>query len=529
MNFNHLKLATKLWLGVLFLVVCLAVVVTTVILRSVQLTQASELAMARQTEKLFLASQWTAMIETDLSRVQASFIAQSPILDALYLAPMTLGQKRIVETYDRIVAMADTEEEKAQLVNIDRQRRTIEEALGQARQARESGDEAGALALIDSRYSALVPAYLQALRTYADIQRQSLDRKQAEINAARTTNMVFGATMILSLMALIVVGAFFLIRHIKQPLQRAVHFASVIAAGDLSQPLDTHRCDEFGEMIQALERMRSQLAGVVGEVRHSALQITAAAGEIAAGNHDLSARTEHTASSLQQTAASMEQLTSEIQASARSAQAANDLSVQAGQRATEGGRAVEQVVSTMQAIRQSSQKIADIIRVIDGIAFQTNILALNAAVEAARAGESGRGFAVVAGEVRALAQRSAQAASEIKGLIESSVHAVSSGTAQVDQAGATIGAMIQDVVRLRDLMGGITSSSSQQATGVAEINSALARLDETTQQNAALVEQTAAAATAMSEQSRQLEGVVQRFVMSDRAVPVARLERAIPA
>lgn len=511
MNFKHLKLATKLWMGVALLLLGLAFVVTSVILRSVQSTRAAERAVSHQSDKLFAASQWAALAETELLRAQAHFNDRTPLIEALYRSTAAGANDRAAEAAARVQALAHTPAEREALARIQAQRRAIDEAMAQARRAHETGDAATAQAVIEGAYASQVVAYLQSLRDFADLQRRALDAIQADISAGRSANLAFGASMILSLMAFIVLGAYFLIRHIRQPLQRAVACAHAIAGGDLSQPLDTARGDEFGELIQALEAMRAQLAGVVGEVRQSAQQISLAAGEIAAGNHDLSARTEHTASSLQQTAASMEQLTSDVQASAQAAHAANQLSAQAGERAQVGGQAVQQVVDTMHTIRHSSEKIADIIGVIDGIAFQTNILALNAAVEAARAGEAGRGFAVVAGEVRALAQRSAQAASEIKRLIEASVSAVASGTQQVDQAGATIGQMIQDVVRLRDLIAEMTATSSQQATGVAEINAALGQLDHATQQNAALVEETAAAATTMSDQARQLETAVQRF------------------
>ena len=302
-----------------------------------------------------------------------------------------------------------------------------------------------------------------------------------------------------------------LVRSLTEPLQRAVGLAEAIQDGDLTQDVHDDRGDELGHLLRTLSAMGAKLRTVVGEVRMGVESVSAAAGQIATGNHDLSARTEQTAANLEETAASMEELTATVTQSADTARQANQLAAQAAQAAQHGGEVVGQVVASMEHITESSRKISDIIGVIDGIAFQTNILALNAAVEAARAGEQGRGFAVVAGEVRTLAQRSAEAAKEIKGLITTSVQNVEQGSHQVGQAGQSMGEIVESVRRVSDLIGEITASTTEQRDGIGQVNQAVANLDQMTQQNAALVEQASAAAASMSEQAQRLAQVVSVF------------------
>ena len=283
-----------------------------------------------------------------------------------------------------------------------------------------------------------------------------------------------------------------------------------IAKGDLAVRIDLKRGDQ-ASLLHAVQAMRDSLAKVVGEVRHGTDAIATASGQIAAGNQDLSSRTEEQASSLEQTAASMEELTSTVKQNADNARQANQLAVSASEVAVRGGGVVSQVVDTMGSINSSSKKIVDIIGVIDGIAFQTNILALNAAVEAARAGEQGRGFAVVASEVRNLAQRSGAAAKEIKGLIDDSVDKVEAGSRQVAEAGRTMDEIVDSVKRVTDIMGEITAASQEQSTGIEQVNQAIAQMDQVTQQNAALVEEASAAAQSMQEQAASLVEAVGVF------------------
>ncbi|MEC4721394.1 methyl-accepting chemotaxis protein [Noviherbaspirillum sp. CPCC 100848] len=316
--------------------------------------------------------------------------------------------------------------------------------------------------------------------------------------------MVFGV----GLAALI---GFWLIRAISAPLNEAVRVAKAVASGDLSQRIEIKSNDETGQLLTALKAMTESLSHTVGQVRVSTESIGVASREIAAGNADLSSRTESQASSLEETASSMEELTSTVKQNAENARQANQLVVSASDVAVRGGQVVGQVVETMGSIKDSSRKVVDIIGVIDGIAFQTNILALNAAVEAARAGEQGRGFAVVAAEVRNLAQRSAGAAKEIKGLISDSVEKVDAGGKLVDEAGKTMNEIVTSVKHVADIMNEITAASQEQSSGIEEVNRAIAEMDEMTQQNAALVEQAAAAAGSMQDQSIKLEQAVAVF------------------
>ncbi|MFZ2540335.1 MAG: methyl-accepting chemotaxis protein, partial [Gallionella sp.] len=308
-----------------------------------------------------------------------------------------------------------------------------------------------------------------------------------------------------------VVLAFWIARSIVRPLYRAVEVASAVSKGDLTQIIEVKSRDETGQLLLALKNMNEKLVGIVSGVRSTTESITSAAQQVAAGNSDLSQRTEEQASSLEETASSMEELTSTVRQNAENAKQANQLATNASDIAVKGGKVVGEVVETMSSISTSSKKIVDIISVIEGIAFQTNILALNAAVEAARAGEQGRGFAVVATEVRNLAQRSAAAAKEIKTLIGDSVEKVGAGSKQVDQAGLTMNEVVQSVKRVSDIMSEIASSSSEQRAGIEQVNQAIIQMDEVTQQNAALVEEAAAAAESMQEQANGLYTAVSVF------------------
>jgi len=320
-------------------------------------------------------------------------------------------------------------------------------------------------------------------------------------------------------------------RLITRPLKFAVEAAQGFAKGDLTVSLDAQGKDEISLLLHAMEDMRTSLAGVVSNVRRGSESVANASAEIAQGNHDLSSRTEQQASALEQTAASMEELGSTVKGNAEAALQANRLASEASTVAIQGGEVVGEVVETMKGINDSSRKISDIISVIDGIAFQTNILALNAAVEAARAGEQGRGFAVVASEVRSLAGRSAEAAKEIKGLINASVERVEQGTALVDRAGETMTRVVESIKRVTDIMGEISSASSEQASGVAQVGEAVSHMDNATQQNAALVEQMAAAASSLKSQAHELVQVVSTFKLAagqEGHVAYATAPRTVP-
>jgi len=306
---------------------------------------------------------------------------------------------------------------------------------------------------------------------------------------------------------------FALIRAITGPLDKALKLARAVAEGDLTQRIEVNSTNEIGQLMQALKEMNDSLVRVVGQVRSGTESVATASSQIATGNLDLSSRTEEQASSLEETASSMEELTSTVKQNAENARQANQLVVSTSDIAVKGGHVVGQVVDTMASIKESSRKIADIIGVIDGIAFQTNILALNAAVEAARAGEQGRGFAVVASEVRNLAQRSAGAAKEIKALIEDSVSKVDAGGKLVDDAGKTMDEIVTSVKRVTDIMSEIAAASQEQSSGIEQVNQAIAQMDEVTQQNAALVEEAAAAAESLQDQAGMLSQSVSVFKM----------------
>jgi len=316
--------------------------------------------------------------------------------------------------------------------------------------------------------------------------------------------------LVLGVSVAVIMGVW-MIRAISGPLNEAVKVARGVADGDLTQSIHVHSGDEAGQLMAALQTMNTRLQQIVGEVRIGTETIASASSEIASGNLDLSARTEHQAGSLEETASAMEQLTSTVKQNADNARQANQLAASASVVAVQGGQVVSQVVATMNNINESSKKIVDIISVIDGIAFQTNILALNAAVEAARAGEQGRGFAVVASEVRSLAQRSAAAAKEIKMLIDDSVDKVGQGSKLVEQAGVTMDEVVASVKRVTDVMGEITAASQEQSAGIEEVNRAITQMDEATQQNAALVEQAAAAAQSLQDQAGRLTKAVSVF------------------
>ena len=345
----------------------------------------------------------------------------------------------------------------------------------------------------------------------------------AEVSDAEAMRSHYAAMLpFLALFALAAVvlglGLGWTLRHsVARPLQSLGHSLAAVARGDLTQPVARQGKDEIGQLAAQAETMRQTLAGTIAQVREAAESIQTASAEVASGNIDLSQRTEQAASSLQQTASSIEQLTANVRQSADAAAQANQLAASASTVAERGGQVVSQVVGTMDEINAASKKIADIIGTIDGIAFQTNILALNAAVEAARAGEQGRGFAVVASEVRSLAQRSADAAREIKILIGTSVARVDAGTRLVRDAGSTMGEIVVSVQRVTDVIGEITAAAAEQSQGISQVNRAVAQLDQMTQQNAALVEQSAAAAESLREQAQRLAGVVGTFELDASA------------
>jgi len=409
---------------------------------------------------------------------------------------------------------------------------TFSEALQSMMGALDKGDAAAYLSLKNTKAGAASGAFSKQLTEFAnDINAFSEREVQSARNQASMMTYVYLA--LAALILVVALGAFlFMNRVILRPLRAVGDSFDKIAGGDLTVRVDVNSTNEIGQLMAAVKRMQESLARTVSTVRRGVDEINVGSREISAGNTDLSSRTEQQAASLEETAASMEQLAATVKQNADNARQANQLAASASDVAERGGSAVSEVVSTMQGISASSRKISEIVSVIDGIAFQTNILALNAAVEAARAGEQGKGFAVVAGEVRSLAQRSAQAAKEIKGLIEDSVTKVGAGSQQVERAGATMQEIVASVKRVTDIMGEISAASDEQSTGIDQVNRAVSQMDEVTQQNAALVEEAAAAAGSLQEQAERLAQAVAVFKVNAGEVievPARQLAQQRPA
>ena len=389
----------------------------------------------------------------------------------------------------------------------------LDEGLVPAVQAVRGEDTGHAIELLHGPVSTLLlptqTAIDALIRLQSDGAKADFERSQTVYVWVRNT---CSAAVVLGMLLAIFIGVR-LVRAITRPLDEAVRIASAVASGDLTQNIPVRANDETGKLMQALKRMNDSLVDIVGRVRTGTDTIVSASSQIASGNLDLSSRTEQQASSLEETASAMDELNSTVRQNEDNARQANQLALAASDGAARGGAVVSDVMQTMGAINAASHRIADIIGVIDGIAFQTNILALNAAVEAARAGEHGRGFAVVATEVRSLAQKSASAAREIKTLITDSVSQVEGGTKLAQQAGATMEEVVASVRRVTDMMGEISSASAEQSAGIGQVNQAITQMDQVTQQNAALVEQAAAAACALQEQAQHLLTAVQVFRM----------------
>ena len=424
------------------------------------------------------------------------------------------NRARLVKNWDIYMATyAAPDEQKLAEKFIEDRKKYLDEGLNPAVEALKNNNIDEAKRISNTVFPALFASQRQDINDLIQIQLDVAKALYDESQHSYELSKYFTIGALGLGVALAAFFGFFLIRAITRPLETSIRIASNVAAGDLTQKIEVHTNNEFGQLLQALKNMNTSLVDIVGEVRVGTESIASASGQIAAGNLDLSNRTEAQAGSLEETASAMEQLTSTVKQNADNARQANQLATTASEVATKGGAVVSDVVITMGAINASAHKIADIIGVIDGIAFQTNILALNAAVEAARAGEQGRGFAVVATEVRSLAQRSAAAAKEIKLLIDDSVDKVEQGNKQAAQAGTTMDEVVSSVQRVTDIMSEISAASREQSQGIEEINQAITQMDETTQQNAALVEEAAAAAKSLQDQASHLEELVNKFQM----------------
>jgi methyl-accepting chemotaxis protein len=458
-----------------------------------------------------MMAEWHTQTFAAVRRTAAIVKSTDPSLVEFFKADGAKTAARSTELIKQIEPLLVGDEERALFNRIGELRKAYTAAKEKAVKARADGDPDTAARVLSQEYMPASDAYEGKLAELVKIQQNHIDTIAHDIdNANRNSARMIGALAGVA----VLFGAFcawLLAGAIVRPIRQAVDVAEKVAAGDLTQHIEAKGNDETGALLRALRHMNDSLVAIVSQVRSGTDTIATASAEISAGNMDLSSRTEQQAGSLGTTASTVEELTGTVRQNADNARQASQLSIAASEIATQGGAVVDQVVQTMGAINDSSKKIVDIISVIDGIAFQTNILALNAAVEAARAGEQGRGFAVVAGEVRTLAQRSAAAAKEIKALIVNSVSKVEDGTKLVDQAGMTMSEVVDSIRKVSDIVAEIASASGEQSTGIEQVNKAIADMDSSTQHNAALVEESAAAATALRDQADKLAEVVALF------------------
>ena len=530
-NLSHLKIGTKLALGFA------SVLALTLILGALALSQLSRLSY--QTEVIATNNLPSVEIAAQLS----GLLNGVRRAEALHLLATDPNVKAEQET--QIANMRKQMDALDAKANVAFESDVESKAYASYKKNRDEWAAAGAkmmelsrvnnASMAEDMYKDQVGKAFQAAMNDMDTI-SAYNAKESESVWTKTQEVVATGriTVIVALVVALAIGAVLAVvisRAITKPLSRAVSAAGEMAHGDMTHSLQTSGSDEVATLLQSLESMRQSLSQVVATVRQGSEGVETASAEIAQGNHDLSARTEQQASALQQTAASMEQLSAQVKHNADNASQANQLATNASTVAVRGGDVVGRVVDTMKEINESSRKIADIISVIDGIAFQTNILALNAAVEAARAGDQGRGFAVVASEVRSLAGRSAEAAKEIKLLINASVERVEQGTSLVDEAGSTMTEVVTAIRRVTDMMGEINSASNEQALGVAQVGEAVTQMDHATQQNAALVEEIAAAASSMKQQAGELVSTVAVFRLdgSNHALPAAQRPSIAPA
>jgi len=517
MRLDQLRLATRLWLAMGAMILFLAIIVGSAATASNKSRVSYATTSAAMLERIKVANQWANLEDVNGVRSHAVVVSNDPAVASTFKAEIASSIGQIDALQQQLEGMGLSDNDRTQIKKIIDLRKKVMEIGGQSALLKVTGQPGELDALVEKQYRPAVQALQQAHQEFVTLQDQAYENDRKDFDARTRVIVLMSALGVAITIVAILIGTGFLIRSIRQPLLQANALAAGIAKGDLSQAIDTSRQDEFGDLMKSLAAMSESLGRMVQQVRQNTDSIATASAEIATGNNDLAQRTEQTSSNLQSTASSMSGLTQNVQISADNARQASTLAATASSVAQRGGDVVRQVVSTMQDINDSSRKIADIIGVIDGIAFQTNILALNAAVEAARAGEQGRGFAVVASEVRSLAGRSAEAAKEIKTLINTSVEKVASGTQLVSDAGITMNDIVQSVRKVADVIGEITAASGEQSAGISEINGAIGNLDQMTQQNAALVEQSAAAAESLRDQADQLARAVAVFKTSNLA------------
>ncbi len=514
MRFNDLKIGPRLFMGIALSAVLLTTMVAVGVGQMHKIESELDIATNDRLPKILAAKDIKDNMRASAIGSRNVVLEEQP--DAIASAVQNLAMVR--STYLKLDKQLQdtvvTPEGKAALSKLEKAVDALQAPTAEVVRLGSANQNAEALMVLNRSVAPLQAAATAAAEEFVSVQvKQGADASVAAEAAYRTgvaTLVFLGVAAVL----LLAVLGWLLVRSITGPLNKAVEVSRAVADGDLSLQFEATGQNETSLLLLALKAMQSSLVQVVGNVRQNAEGVATASAEISQGNHDLSARTEQQASALEQTAASMEQLSSTVKQNADNARQANQLAQSASTVAERGGEVVAQVVETMKDINDSSKKIADIISVIDGIAFQTNILALNAAVEAARAGEQGRGFAVVAGEVRNLAGRSAEAAKEIKSLISASVGRVEHGTTLVDQAGETMQDVVASIRRVTSIMGEISAASAEQSIGVSQVGEAVTQMDQSTQQNAALVEQMAAAASSLNSQAQDLVGAVAVFKLA---------------
>jgi methyl-accepting chemotaxis protein len=524
---NNLKIGTRLGFGFSLILLLLTTMTTIGILRLGSASEMTDHMIGVKIRDQRMIAEWGKIIEVNAARTTGAWMVADPVDQKHLEGLMAASSGRATKIQDEIGASLDEEALKPLFKQVLDTRKAYTDVRKAVFAAKAAGDLERGKKLYEGELTQTRASYLGALKNFADRQSDLLDAAAVEIQHQYTS----GRTLLLALgIAAMILGAFaawWITRTITRPINEAVKVAESVSSGDLTSDIQVHSNDETGQLMNALKIMNANLVGIVGQVRVGTDLMATASTEIAAGNQDLSSRTEQQASSLEETASSMEELTSTVKFNAENARQANALAISASEIASRGGAVVGEVVDTMGSINDSSRKIVEIISVIDSIAFQTNILALNAAVEAARAGEQGRGFAVVASEVRNLAQRSASAAKDIKSLIDDSVRKVELGSGLVDKAGQTMSEIVTSITRVTQIMTQISHASEEQSLGIAQVNDAITQMDQVTQQNAALVEQAAAAAESMQEQSAKLADVVSVFKLDALLLPAPSASHAL--
>jgi methyl-accepting chemotaxis protein len=521
MHFKNLSVAQKIWALVVTIMVLLIVASAAMGIYIQHLESQLRDETSKMEERILLASKLRTGMDLGGAESAASNLAKDHVSQSFFDSRFDRTKKINAAMMQDFLQKAQSPQTDALLKSLMGQLKKCDDlidAVGARRMAGEDVDHE-----VRGSLMACTDEFTAKFDEMVELQKSLKQRSLENAEHARMQAWVVAACCFALVVVLGALVARWLVQQLTQPLARAVVLAQEIAQGNLTHDVHDSRKDELGVLLRSLSAMTHKLRSVVGEVRHGVHAVSSVSEQIAQGNVHLSARTEQTAANLEETAASIEELTATVTQSADTARQANQLAATAVQAAERGGEVVSQVVMSMDQINTSSRKISDIIGVIDGIAFQTNILALNAAVEAARAGEQGRGFAVVAGEVRSLAGRSAEAAKEIKALINTSVNNVDLGAEQVAQAGQSMQEIVDSVRRVTDLIGEITASANEQRDGIAQVNQAVSNLDQMTQQNAALVEESSAAASAMHEQAQRLSQVVAVFHLSAADKPAISL------